>query len=100
MTDSLPARVNADLSAALRARDQETLDAVRMLKTALTNKVNELLNVDGGSIAIGHPFGMTGARLVGHVLVEGRRRGIKYGVVTMCIAGGMGAAALIEVFAG
>ncbi|WP_299360389.1 acetyl-CoA C-acyltransferase [uncultured Paracoccus sp.] len=58
----------------------------------------EKLNVNGGSIAIGHPFGMTGARMSGHILLEGRRRGIKWGVVTMCIGGGQGAAGLIEIF--
>ncbi len=59
---------------------------------------NERLNVSGGSIAIGHPFGMTGARCVGHLLHEGRRRSAKYGVVTMCVAGGMGAAGLFEIY--
>ena len=59
---------------------------------------DELLNVNGGAISIGHPFGMTGARLAGHVLIEGRRRGVKYAVVTMCIAGGMGAAGLFEIY--
>ena len=55
------------------------------------------LNVDGGAVSIGHPYGMSGARMTGHALIEGKRRGVKYAVITMCIGGGQGAAGLFEI---
>ncbi len=66
------------------------------MTSGVTERDRAKVNVNGGAIALGHPYGMSGCRLVGHALLEGRRRGVRHIVVTMCVAGGQGAAALFE----
>jgi acetyl-CoA acetyltransferase len=81
----------------LNAMDSDAFAKDKAHVKEKVGRVNmEAVNTWGGSLSIGHPFGMSGARMVGHALIEGRRRGVKYVVVTMCIGGGMGAAGLFE----
>jgi acetyl-CoA acetyltransferase len=89
----------AQVAANLKALASKQFAVEKLGRAAAVGEIDPArLNVNGGSIAIGHPFGMTGARLTGHILQEGRRRKAKWGVVTMCIGGGQGGAGLFEIY--